>query len=112
LVVSRFVRFSRIPLLLLAGLPLAAAEPVDGRQIFGDHCASCHGTDGRARTPAGRKVGAKDLAQSTASEAEVRERILAGLKDPGGAIRMPSFADRLSPEAVSAVAAYVKTFRR
>ena len=94
--------------LAIPTLALAA----DGKVIFGDHCASCHGLDGRARTPAGRKVGAKDLATSKATDEEMTRLIQNGMRDANGAARMPSFSDRLDAAAVSAVVAYVKTFRR
>lgn len=83
-----------------------------GEALFGDYCASCHGLDGRARTPAGRKLGAKDLSASKLGDAEIEKQILGGTKDARGNDRMPSFREKLKPEEIAAVAAYVKHFRR
>ncbi|MCX6955798.1 MAG: c-type cytochrome, partial [Verrucomicrobia bacterium] len=76
------------------------------------HCAACHGADGRARTPAGKKLGAKDLSESKFTDAEIETRILHGVKDKKGAERMPAFKERLRAEEVAALVAFVKTFRR
>ena len=69
---------------------------VDAEDVFAGHCASCHGLDGRARTPAGKKLLAKDLSESKLSDAEIVGRILEGLSDKKGSSRMPAFKDHLS----------------
>ena len=91
-----------------AGQPAPAA---DADEIFAARCASCHGTDGKARTPAGKKLGAKDLSVSNLSDAEIAARILEGVADSKGASRMPAFKDLLGAAEVAALAAKVKRFR-
>jgi mono/diheme cytochrome c family protein len=83
-----------------------------GAELFGEYCASCHGTDGKAKTPAGRKLGAKDLSASKLSDQQIAAQITKGTKNERGAEKMPSFKDRLNADDIDALVAYVKTFRR
>ncbi len=94
---------------LLGAIPIAAA---DGPATFADFCAPCHGLDGHARTPAGRKLGAKDLAESKTTDAEIERQILNGMRDKNGKEKMPSFKDRVPSGAIAALVAHVKTFRQ
>jgi mono/diheme cytochrome c family protein len=97
-------------LMALAFAPGAfAAEPA--KENFGNLCAACHGADGKARTPAGRKLGAKDLSESKLSGAEIEKLISEGAKDTRGAVKMPSFKEKLTSAEITALAAYVNTFR-
>lgn len=108
----RLPRFSLAWALLgtLLGIPfLAAAEPP--AVIFEDKCASCHGIDGKARTPAGRKLGAHDLSESKLGDAEIERRIREGTKDGRGKAKMPAFAETLTPDEITSLVAFVKSFR-
>lgn len=93
---------------LAAGSVMAAES---GAAIFENFCIPCHGPDGRARTPAGRKLGAKDLRESKLGDTEIAKQIRDGAKDPRGADKMPSFREKVTPAQVEALVAYVKTFR-
>ena len=75
-------RVAIILALLLPVLPVAG-RAADGPALFADNCASCHGLDGRARTPAGKKVHAKDLTLSKLTDAEIEKQIRDGTKDSG-----------------------------
>ena len=100
---------------LLGALTLRSGGTVwaaDGAELFVAHCAPCHGTDGKARTPAGKKLGAKDLSESKLADAAIEKQIFDGLKDAKGAERMPSFKAKLAPDEIAAVVVFVKTFRR
>lgn len=102
------------PLLLslcavIAATSASAATPAD---LFATNCASCHGVDGKARTPIGRKLGAKDLSQSTLETPQILAQITNGTKNSRGADRMPAFKDRLAAAEIAALAEYVKTFRK
>jgi len=90
----------------------ANTQAADGKALFEEHCASCHGADGKGRTPAGKKLGAKDLTESKAAEADIIRQILDGTKDTKGKARMPALREKLSTDDASALAAFVKTFRK
>lgn len=80
--------------------------------MFAAHCVPCHGADGKARTPAGKKLGARDLSESRLPDAEIERQILDGVRDAKAAHRMPPFRDKLGNQEVAALVSYVKTFRR
>ena len=95
----------------MAGRPLAAAEP-DAAALYARHCLSCHGKDGRAQTPVGRKLGVKDLTVSVASDADMERQLREGTRDARGTQRMPPFKDKLTPAEVQALLGHVKGFRK
>jgi mono/diheme cytochrome c family protein len=88
-----------------------AAEP-DGAALFEQHCIPCHGPDGRARTPAARKLGAKDLTESRLPDAEITQQIVAGQRDKNGKERMPPFREKLTDPEVTALVGFVKSLRK
>jgi cytochrome c553 len=83
----------------------------DGPAIFNAQCASCHGPDGRAQTPAGRRSGAHDLAESRIPDAEIARRIAEGVKNASGRLKMPAFKDQLSDDEIRDLVLAVKAFR-
>jgi mono/diheme cytochrome c family protein len=65
----------------------------------------------KARTPAGRKLGVKDLTQSKIPDTEIHKQIQEGRRGDDGSIRMPSFKDSLKAEEIEALVGYVMTLR-
>jgi mono/diheme cytochrome c family protein len=90
----------------------ADAAAVEGQSLYLEHCASCHAPDGKGRTPAGKKFGAKDLTESKLSDADIARQIVDGTKDAKGKARMPAFKEKLTPADVSSLAAYLKALRK
>ncbi len=82
------------------------------KSVFLANCASCHGPDGRARTPAARKLGVKDLTQSQLPDAEIRRQIIEGRLDKAGKPLMPAYGEKLTGEQITALIATVKSFRK
>jgi mono/diheme cytochrome c family protein len=105
--------FSRCALALLAWAAILArpALGADGRDVFVANCAPCHGPDGKAHTPAGRKLGAKDLTLSKFTDADVKKQVTEGFKDQRGLV-MPAFKDVLPSDQVDAVVAFVMSLRK
>jgi cytochrome c551/c552 len=103
---------SRLFIIFLALAGCALVRAADGDAIFSNHCASCHGPDGKGRTPAGKKIGAKDLSESRVSDDAIAHQIAEGVKDKKGAERMPSFKSKLTPDEIAALVSFVKAFRR
>lgn len=99
----------------LAGFALGAtavrAAP-DGAALFEQYCIPCHGPDGRARTPAARKLGAKDLTQSRLPDADIARQIADGKKDAGGKELMPAFKPKLAEPEIAALVEFVKSLRK
>ena len=92
-------------------LNTVVASAADGQKLYITNCASCHGTDGKGRTPAGKKLGARDLTQSKLTDAEIEKQIVVGTSDAKGNSRMPSFKTVLQPEDITPLVAYVNTLR-
>lgn len=95
----------------LGGVPARAAAP-DGAALFENFCIPCHGPDGRARTPAARKLAVKDLTQSRLDEAVIAQQIAEGSKDAGGKERMPPFKGRIDSLEIRALVEFVKSLRK
>ena len=103
---------SRIIIFVAAVLLNAViAHAADGQQLYTTNCASCHGADGKGRTPAGKKLGARDLTQSKLTDAEIEKQIVVGTSDAKGNSRMPSFQAVLQPDDIAPLVAYVNTLR-
>ncbi len=85
------------------------ADKIDARGVFTENCIVCHGKNGRAHTFHGWLVGAQNFAnlewQMGTTDGQIVNAIKAG---PG---LMPSFANKLSPSEIEALAMYVRTFR-
>jgi len=94
---------------LVGGSVVGAAG---GEELFGKHCASCHGKDGKARTPIARQLGVKDLTQSKTSDGEIEKQVIEGKKDERGNQKMPPFKDKLSPEEIKSLIEFVKGLRK
>ncbi len=91
---------------------VAAHAAPDGAALFGQYCIPCHGPDGRAGTPAARKLGAKDLAASRLTDAEITHQITDGKKDAAGKDRMPAFKPPLTEPEIAALVEFVKSLRQ
>jgi mono/diheme cytochrome c family protein len=83
----------------------------NGKDVFTANCVACHGQDGRARTPAGRKLRAKDLTVSKLTDPEIRRRVNEDHKDERGTV-MPPFKDILKSDQIDAVVAFVRSLRK
>lgn len=94
---------------------IGSVQPVraaTGAELFEKNCAACHGMDGRARTPAGRKLGAKDLSESKTTDAEIEKQITEGKKDNRGEQKMPAFKGTLAADDIKLLIPWVKKFRK
>jgi cbb3-type cytochrome c oxidase subunit III len=75
----------------------------DGKALFAQKCASCHGPDGKGKTAMGLKLGARDLTTVKEPEADVAKVITNG-KPP----KMVAYKEKLTPEQIQVLARYVK----
>jgi mono/diheme cytochrome c family protein len=94
-------RMILVPALLI--LPLRAQAPAktvnELKAFFAANCVKCHGTDGSALSPEGKKLGGFDFTDkkeaAKESDADMVKTIRKGIFFE---IKMPSFKDRLSEE--------------
>jgi mono/diheme cytochrome c family protein len=83
----------------------------EGRELYNQNCAVCHGADGKAKTEraAAMKTPPADLtALSGMTEAEIYQVITDGI----AASEMPSFKNRLSKEQRQRIAMFVQTLQQ
>lgn len=82
-----------------SGAPVDPAAYDEGRQLFGEFCASCHGTDGSGQ------VGPALSDGRVADEVGGVDDVAAIIKRGKG--RMPGLEARLTEDQITAIAEYV-----
>lgn len=95
-------------ILLVLIAPLTAA---DDAAVFQNYCAACHGVHGRAHTPQGRKIKAKDLRESRKTDAEIERQIREGSLIKTGVSVMPAVGQGMTEAEIEAAIRVVKSFR-
>ena len=95
-----------------AALGAFAAGTTD---LWNEHCAKCHGEDGKGQTKAGRKLQVQDYTradvQAKFTDAEAAKTIKAGRQDKNGKTLMKP-AEGLSDAEIDALVAHVRAFRK
>jgi cytochrome c6 len=88
---------------------LSFGQDKDGSAIFGEKCAGCHGTDGKAQTETGMKLKAADL-----TSAKVQGKTDADLSAivTNGKGKMPAFKGKLSDAEIQAVVANIRSLAK
>lgn len=100
-----------VPLLAVAVLSFAA--PV--AENWENHCAKCHGADGKGQTKAGRKLQVRDYTdakvQAEMTDQDIIKITTDGARDKNGKERMKAYKDELSAEEIKEFVAYVRKFK-
>jgi cytochrome c6 len=107
----------KIALLVLpAAFALAlttTAFAADGKAVYTDNCAKCHGEDGKGATKMGTKLGARDYTdakiQESVTDADAIKAVKEGLKKEGKTLMKPF---ELSDDDIKASVAYLRTFKK
>lgn len=85
----------------------------DGNAVYGDHCAKCHGDDGKGATRMGQKLGARDYTdaqiQASFTDADAFKAIKEGMKKDDKTLMRPS---DLSDDDIKAAITYLRTFKK
>ena len=81
-------------------------------ELYARNCASCHGTDGRAKTSKGKFSHARDLTdpqwQDDVSDARVFNSIMNGRNERGN---MPPFNGKLNEKEVNSLVDFVRKLK-
>ena len=89
------------------------AFAADGKAVYADNCAKCHGDDGKGATKMGTKLGAKDYSDAKVQDAitddQAFKAIKEGLKKDDKTLMKPS---ELSDEDIKASVAYLRTLKK
>jgi cytochrome c6 len=99
---------------LLLSLSLATAAHADeASELWTAKCKSCHGTDGKAQTPMGKKESIVDMSQpawqQAQTDADIREFITEG--SPRNK-KMKPYKDKLTPQQIDSLVAYIRTLKK
>jgi len=89
-------------------LTLSLSAHAQGADLYKAKCAACHGPDGTG-SAMGKKMGAHDF-----TGAEVQKMSDADLTDTisKGKNKMPAYADKLKPEEIKGLVAYIRTLKK
>lgn len=105
-----------IPLAIAAvALTALSSRAADGKALYDQDCAKCHGADGKGETKMGKKLGAKDYTDAKV-QAELKDEaalkaVKEGFKDKDGKVLMKP-AEGISDADAKAVVAYLRTFKK
>lgn len=101
---------------MLFGLTAAVStRAAEASANWDQHCAMCHGKDGKGDTKIGGKLGCKDFTdakvQADLKDDAAFKAIKEGLKSDDGKKLMKPF-DTLSDDEIHALVAYVRTLKK
>ena len=65
-----------LTLVLLTAATSGLARAGDGEALYGEHCATCHGVDGRADTPVGKAMKVSSLVDPKWTSADPAEALV------------------------------------
>ena len=104
---------------ILVGVIVAAiaafAFGAPAAENWENHCAKCHGADGKGQTKAGKKLQVKDYTdakvQAEMKDAEMIKATADGINDKAGKERMKAYKEELSSKEIEELVAYVRKFK-
>ncbi len=98
-----------ITLTLLSAVPMLAQSSKGhgstGEALFQEQCIGCHGSDGRAQTEMGKKLGAADLTSDDIRQ-QSDSQLAKIVKDGKG--KMPAFDQKLRDDEIHGVITYIR----
>lgn len=107
----------KLIVLSITAIAMAAlsANAADGKALYEQSCAKCHGADGKGDTKMGQKLGVKDYTdaavQSALTDDAAFKAIKEGLKDKDGKTLMKA-AEGIPDDDIKALVAYMRTFKK
>jgi cytochrome c553 len=108
---------SLLLLALIGGAPLAVLTvyAADVKANWGEHCAKCHGDDGKGQTKMGRKLSISDMSdpkvQAKFTDEEAMKAMKEGVKDSAGKVTMKPIEGVSEPEMKELIA-YLRALKK
>ena len=91
----------------LSGLPADSVRAFEGKPLFAQNCAACHGADGKGN----QDIGAPNLTDAIwlygSTEATITETVAKGRGQASAVTRMPAHRERLDEGKIRLLTAYV-----
>lgn len=92
------------------------ATAADAAENWKGQCAKCHGPDGSASGPMGRRLKLKDYTNADVQAAMTDEVIVAaitdGVKNDAGKEIMPAYTGKMTAEEITALKDLVRSFKK
>jgi mono/diheme cytochrome c family protein len=108
---KRIIMFATVVAVMAACRTPAA----DAKDTYDQHCAKCHGADGKGDTKMGKRLGARDYTdpkiQADLKDDEAIKVIKEGLKDKDGNVLMKP-TEGVSDDDSKALVAYMRAFKK
>lgn len=100
---------------LLLCIYASASSGATGQEIWSDQCAQCHGADGKAQTPMGKRRQIKNFADAKMQAQMTNEAMFTVIKDgrksaSGGTLMPP--AEKVTDDDIKALIQIVRDFRQ
>lgn len=96
----------------LLGSALGFAAPA--AENWDNHCAKCHGADGKGQTKIGKKLKLKDYSDAAVQAAMTDEEIIKVTTEGvfiDGKEKMKGFKDELSADEIKDFVAFIRAFK-
>jgi len=96
----------------LLGAALGFAAPA--AENWDNHCAKCHGADGKGQTKIGKKLKLKDYSDAAVQAAMTDEEIIKVTTEGvfvDGKEKMKGFKDELSADEIKDFIAFIRAFK-
>ncbi len=89
--------------------PGVNARDIDAQGLYEKHCVTCHGEDGKGKTPLGEGLGVRNFNdktfQDSITEEQIVEQITNGTED-----KMFPFKNKLTSDEIQALVPVIRAF--
>lgn len=102
-------------IIAVAAMSAVSAMAADGKALYEQDCAKCHGSDGKGQTTMGKRLNCKDYSDAKVQDAlkddAIVKAIKEGVKDKDGKqVMKPS--EGVSDDDAKAITAYMRTLKK
>jgi cytochrome c6 len=105
---NKATRVTLIAVIIAFALPALAADAAT-EALYKTKCAACHGPDGAANTPAGKKLETRSFMLPEIMKSPDKELIEVTSK---GKNKMPAFDKKLTDEQIKSLVGYVRELQK